>query len=348
MHHMNITLLKKIAPLQSNGKNLWSLMCAGRPLPEVTRKTTENPAKKQMAQDSVFIDLTIDDEEQPTEPSESSLEFKRKREAPASKASPKAISFGASGPSPILCLPVRFDGDDDVPAVAESRNSRFSLSTFRPLVVPSLVKKRKRKDVNGNHDSSDDEMAKMVDPGQDHLDDDVGISNTDAQEQTFIPYIPPICNHPCLKMHPDELVETASLSSVSVPAVVNKLRLPAKTLTDGLLTSAQIEVCIRAVAQHEIRLPNGQRSGFFMGDGAGVGKGRQQAAIIFHNFLHGRCKALWLSIGADLIEDARRDIKEIGGSGFVQCYSLKSFSVGQKLSLESGVLFCTYSLLVVC
>jgi hypothetical protein len=205
-------------------------------------------------------------------------------------------------------------------------------------------KKGKRK--RGRADSSDEDSGKTVSTGQDHLDDDVGISNTDAQEQTFIPYVPPMCNHPCLNTHPDELVETASLASVSVPAVLNKLRLPAKTLTDGLLTNAQAEVCLRAIAQHEIRLPNGQRSGFFMGDGAGVGKGRQQAAIIFHNFLHGRCKALWLSSSADLIDDARRDIKEIGGSGIIGCYDLKSYGVGQKLTLESGVLFCSYSLLV--
>ncbi len=296
----------------------------------------------------MFIDLTID-EDQPTAPSESSLKFNRKREAPASKSSPNpnAISFDESSPSPIL-FPARFDEDDDDPA--ESHVIQHPHSIFRQLVLPSQAKKRKRKDGHGNRDrdSSDDEMAEKADPGQDHLDDDVGISNTDAQEQTFIPYIPPICDHPCLKTHPDELVETASLSSVPVPTVANKLRLPAKTLTDGLITSAQAEVCLRAVIQHEIRLPNGQRSGFFMGDGAGVGKGRQQAAIIFHNFLHGRCKALWLSVGADLIEDARRDIKEIGGSGFIQCHSLKSFSVGQKLTLESGVLFCTYSLLVSC
>jgi hypothetical protein len=220
----------------------------------------------------------------------------------------------------------------------------FNWRGRQSLLHQSHSKRKKRK--RDRADNSDEDSAKTVDTGQDQLDDDVGISNTDAQEQTFIPYVPPICNHPCMKTHPDELVETASLASVPVPAVLNKLRLPAKTLTDGLLTSAQAEVCLRVIAQHEIRLPNGQRSGFFMGDGAGVGKGRQQAAIIFHNFLHERRKAVWLSSSADLIEDARRDIKEIGGSGLIRCFDLKSYGVGQKLTLESGVIFCTYSLLV--
>lgn len=45
--------------------------------------------------------------------------------------------------------------------------------------------------------------------------------------------------------------------------------------------------------QHEVLLPNGQRAGFLIGDGAGVGKGRTVAGIIFENYLKGRKKALW-------------------------------------------------------
>lgn len=45
--------------------------------------------------------------------------------------------------------------------------------------------------------------------------------------------------------------------------------------------------------QHEVLLPNGQRAGFLIGDGAGVGKGRTVAGIIFENYLKGRKKSLW-------------------------------------------------------
>lgn len=45
--------------------------------------------------------------------------------------------------------------------------------------------------------------------------------------------------------------------------------------------------------QHEVLLPSGQRAGFLIGDGAGVGKGRTVAGIILENYLRGRKKSLW-------------------------------------------------------
>lgn len=45
--------------------------------------------------------------------------------------------------------------------------------------------------------------------------------------------------------------------------------------------------------QHEVLLPGGQRAGFLIGDGAGVGKGRTVAGIILENYLRGRKKSLW-------------------------------------------------------
>lgn len=45
--------------------------------------------------------------------------------------------------------------------------------------------------------------------------------------------------------------------------------------------------------QHETFLPNGDRAGFLIGDGAGVGKGRTIAGIIYENYLLSRKRALW-------------------------------------------------------
>jgi len=45
--------------------------------------------------------------------------------------------------------------------------------------------------------------------------------------------------------------------------------------------------------QHETFLPNGDRAGFLIGDGAGVGKGRTIAGIIYENYLLGRKRAVW-------------------------------------------------------
>lgn len=64
-----------------------------------------------------------------------------------------------------------------------------------------------------------------------------------------------------------------------------------------------------AAQQHSHMLTDGTRAGFLVGDGAGVGKGRTIAGIIFENFLKGRKKALWVSVSNDLKYDAERDLK---------------------------------------
>ncbi len=50
----------------------------------------------------------------------------------------------------------------------------------------------------------------------------------------------------------------------------------------------------------------------FEGDGAGVGKGRTIAGIIYENFLRGRNRAIWVSVSNDLKYDAERDLDDIG------------------------------------
>jgi hypothetical protein len=89
-------------------------------------------------------------------------------------------------------------------------------------------------------------------------------------------------------------------------------------------------------------------AGFFMGDGPGVGKGRQIAGIIMENYLRGRRKAVWISVGPDLLEDARRDLRDIG-AGAIHVHDLKTWNATKKLSTvqacTDGVLFCTYTLL---
>ena len=54
------------------------------------------------------------------------------------------------------------------------------------------------------------------------------------------------------------------------------------------------------------------RAGFFLGDGAGVGKGRQIAAVIRHAVAAGNARHLWLSVSRSLIDDARRDLDDVG------------------------------------
>ena len=58
------------------------------------------------------------------------------------------------------------------------------------------------------------------------------------------------------------------------------------------ISSLQARAVHLACARHEHFLPNGHRAGFFLGDGPGVGKGRQIAALVTENLLRkrGNCR----------------------------------------------------------
>ncbi|XP_056598762.1 protein strawberry notch homolog 2a isoform X2 [Triplophysa dalaica] len=144
--------------------------------------------------------------------------------------------------------------------------------------------------------------------------------------------------------HPDIVVETNTLSSVPPPDITYPLSIPESTITSGLLSALQLEAIIYACQQHEVILQNGQRAGFLIGDGAGVGKGRTVAGIILENFLKGRKKALWFSVSNDLKYDAERDLKDINAPN-IPVFALNKIKYGDTATSE-GVLFATYSALI--
>lgn len=79
------------------------------------------------------------------------------------------------------------------------------------------------------------------------------------------------------------------------------------------LSNAQLETVAYAVQRFAgKRLPDGARPAFFLGDGAGVGKGRQIAALTKLMWRRGTRRVLWLSHCNDLREDARRDMVDMG------------------------------------
>ena len=95
-------------------------------------------------------------------------------------------------------------------------------------------------------------------------------------------------------------------------AITYKLQLPggifepksASNQHGGALSRAQLETIHYACQRHEIRIPSGERAGFFLGDGVGLGKGRQLAGIILHNWRRGTKRHVWISVSADLCVDA--------------------------------------------
>ncbi|XP_071551704.1 protein strawberry notch homolog 1 isoform X1 [Panulirus ornatus] len=173
-------------------------------------------------------------------------------------------------------------------------------------------------------------------------DDDMGIA------ETYADYMPSK-----LKVgikHPDQVVETASMSSVEPPDVWYEMDIPDSSIDTGKLSALQLESITYAAQQHEHFLPDGTRAGFLIGDGAGVGKGRTIAGIIYENYIKGRKKSIWVSVSNDLKYDAERDLKDIG-SGHISVYFLSKMKYGKINSdlngnVKKGVLFSTYSALI--
>eukprot|EP00879_Flechtneria_rotunda_P009637 GHRR01010084.1.p1 GENE.GHRR01010084.1~~GHRR01010084.1.p1 ORF type:complete len:1075 (+),score=467.79 GHRR01010084.1:930-4154(+) len=99
------------------------------------------------------------------------------------------------------------------------------------------------------------------------------------------------------------------------------------------------------------RLPGGgARAGFFLGDGAGVGKGRQIAALIKEYWLRRpeeKRRVLWISTSADLRFDARRDLADTNANAVPVVPKAKDSLPRGRLSetYNEGVMFVTYSLL---
>uniref|UniRef100_A0A671PJ53 Protein strawberry notch homolog 1 n=2 Tax=Sinocyclocheilus anshuiensis TaxID=1608454 RepID=A0A671PJ53_9TELE len=150
--------------------------------------------------------------------------------------------------------------------------------------------------------------------------------------------------------HPDPVVETSSLSSVNPPDVWYRLSIPEETIDRGWLSALQLEAITYAAQQHETFLPNGDRAAYLIGDGAGVGKGRTIAGIIYENYLLGRKRSLWFSVSNDLKYDAERDLRDIRAKN-IQVYSLNKFKYGKisskhNGSVKKGVIFATYSSLI--
>ena len=152
------------------------------------------------------------------------------------------------------------------------------------------------------------------------------------------------------KPHPDPVVETASLASVEPPDVWYDLSLPEETVNQAKLSALQLETITYSCQQHEQFLASGERAGFLIGDGAGVGKGRTIAGIIHENFLNGRKKAIWVSVSNDLKYDAERDLRDIGAYN-IDVHFLSKMKYGKINSalnnyVKKGVMYATYSALI--
>lgn len=153
--------------------------------------------------------------------------------------------------------------------------------------------------------------------------------------------------------HPGDIAEASGLSACLLPPADYPLwdSIRDDIVDRGLLSQLQLEGVMYASMKHLQWLPSGQRAGFFIGDGAGVGKGRQIAGIVLDNFARGRRRAVWLSTSSDLHHDAERDLRDLGCAGISIINNVQTLDKGTKVvglskDLQEGVLFMTYHTLI--
>ncbi|MFA5922422.1 MAG: strawberry notch family protein [Methylococcaceae bacterium] len=163
-------------------------------------------------------------------------------------------------------------------------------------------------------------------------------------DSVFANYTPQRLTIQGAQQHPGKLVQSAAMSAVEPPPPSYAPVLPTNLIKDGLLSIAQLEAVVYAGQAHSELLPNGSRKGFFIGDGTGVGKGREISGIILDNMMQGRNKAVWISFNEGLIEDAKRDFAGIGGDPGKIFFQGKT-KAGNEITQEDGILFTTYSTL---
>ncbi|XP_050278570.1 protein FORGETTER 1 isoform X2 [Quercus robur] len=165
--------------------------------------------------------------------------------------------------------------------------------------------------------------------------------------ETFTDYRPPKLS--IGPPHPDPIVETSSLSAVQPPEPTYDLTIRDDLESSKALSCLQIETLVYACQRHLQHLPTVTRAGFFVGDGAGVGKGRTIAGLIWENWHHGRRKSLWISVGSDLKFDARRDLDDVGAN-CIEVHALNKLPYSKldskSVGVKEGVVFLTYSSLI--
>lgn len=145
--------------------------------------------------------------------------------------------------------------------------------------------------------------------------------------------------------HPAPLVESASMAAVVPPPITYRPHLDPEIIRRGLLSDVQLERVCYAGQRHSQRLPNGARGGFNVGDGTGVGKGRELAAIVVDNWNQGRRRAVHFSVNNDLLEAARRDLDDLLAS-HIPLARIGEYDADDPVALGDGVLFCSYSSLI--
>jgi predicted RNA methylase len=175
---------------------------------------------------------------------------------------------------------------------------------------------------------------------------------------------------PGTTMPPVEVQESSAMASVTPPAPSYQTAIPKdvfnprKGETEARLSALAMESIILAGQAHQsmvplalteteqenyrrsfgVEAPKEVRRGFFIGDGTGMGKGRQVMGVILDNWMQGRKKAIWVSEKPALLNDAKRDADDVYKMGH-HLFDLSKFGPADRVNKGEGIAFTSYSTL---
>lgn len=275
------------------------------------------------------------------------------------------MSYTGASITTVQAAPRSIESLED--SIVEGGDSIDTFAYYKPSALPdALITVLSDGKVAYQHisndkreDATDDEDSSVV------IIERSGVETSNLNRCTAFPdSVPSHASHAC---------ESALLSSVQAPKVSDEAATTLLDLAESrALSPLQLEgVClaisrhnrlyqIRSTAQPSSSFSRSKviRAGFFLGDGAGVGKGRQIAAILKDSLCRSRNtqRHLWISVSRELVVDAQRDLTDVGvhctlhdGSALLDQYSSSSSAtkgLGAGLGLGKGILFLTYALLV--
>jgi O-acetyl-ADP-ribose deacetylase (regulator of RNase III) len=146
--------------------------------------------------------------------------------------------------------------------------------------------------------------------------------------------------------HPAFIVESRSMAAVSPPDITYRPHLDQQLIANGNLSNLQYEGVIYAGQRHEQRLPNGMRAGYFIGDGTGLGKGREISGIALDNWNQNRRRIAWFSINYDLVPSAQRDLNDLNAT--IPLGRADDYKAAANLAenFGDGIMFSSYATLI--
>ena len=192
-------------------------------------------------------------------------------------------------------------------------------------------------------DTQLDEITKADETGERGKDKPKDTAKDENEDTLFREYKPQKNIFKGSQPHPSQLVESVAMSAVEPPSNNYTPAFPKRIITDGVLSEAQLVPVAQAGAAHDsekITVDGRQyRRGYFIGDGTGVGKGRELAGVILDNWHKGRKKAIYISKGKALLDAIQRDWEAMGENPDDVFLAKK---MGDKVKEKQGILYMNY------